>query len=172
MILITSRNTEKLSYSDEKYLISLLFSEKNFNFLILCKQFPLKNFPEYIFWLLSDLANNYFYQTRTTQWENNCSSPILRTGKTLSLSNYPLHFWIRLQLHGAMYRPDSFVLMLRYCANLKAIRYESTSLNRIVADKSHRVIAALDKLSGLATLISISHVINHSIQKVVSLLFC
>ena len=49
----------------------------------------------------------------------------------------------RLQLHGAIYRPDSFVLMLRYCANLKAIRYESTSLNRIVADKSHRVIVAL-----------------------------
>ena len=50
---------------------------------------------------------------------------------------------LRLQLHGATYRPDSFVLMLRYCANLKAIRYESTSLNRIVADKSHRVIVAL-----------------------------
>ena len=33
--------------------------------------------------------------------------------------------------------------MLRYCANLKAVRYESTSLNRIVADKSHRVIVAL-----------------------------
>ena len=30
--------------------------------------------------------------------------------------------------------------MLRPCANLKAIRYESTHLNRIVADKSHRVI--------------------------------
>ena len=30
----------------------------------------------------------------------------------------------RLQLHGAIYRPDSFVFMLRYCANLKAIRYE------------------------------------------------
>ena len=43
---------------------------------------------------------------------------------------------LRLQLHGAIYRPDSFVLRLRYCANLKAIRYESTSLNRIVADKS------------------------------------
>ena len=51
---------------------------------------------------------------------------------------------IKLQLHGAIYRPDSFVLMLRYCANLKAIRYESTSLNRIVADKSHRVIVALE----------------------------
>ena len=38
--------------------------------------------------------------------------------------------------------PDSFVMMLRYCANLKAIRYEPTSLNRIVADKSHRVIVA------------------------------
>ena len=43
---------------------------------------------------------------------------------------------LRLQLHGVIYRPDSFVLMLRYCANLKAIRYESTSLKRIVADKS------------------------------------
>ena len=50
---------------------------------------------------------------------------------------------LRLQLHGALYRPDSFVLMLCYCANLKAIRYESTSLNRIVADKSHSVIVAL-----------------------------
>ena len=30
--------------------------------------------------------------------------------------------------------------MLCYFANLKAIIYESTSLNRIVADKSHRVI--------------------------------
>ena len=49
---------------------------------------------------------------------------------------------LRLQLHGAIYRPDSFVLMLRYCANLKAIRYESTSWNRIVADRSHRVIVA------------------------------
>ena len=49
---------------------------------------------------------------------------------------------LRLQLHVAIYRPDSFVLMLRYCANLKAIGYESTSLNRIVADKSHHVIVA------------------------------
>ena len=49
---------------------------------------------------------------------------------------------VTLQLHGAIYHPDSFVLMLRYCANLKAIRYEPTSLNRIVADKSQRVIVA------------------------------
>ena len=49
---------------------------------------------------------------------------------------------VKLQLHGAIYHPDSFVMMLRYCANLKAIRYVSTSLNRIVADKSHRVIVA------------------------------
>ena len=49
-------------------------------------------------------------------------------------------FHLRLQLHDAIYRPDSFVMMLRYYANLKAIRYESTSLNRIVADKSPRVI--------------------------------
>ena len=48
-----------------------------------------------------------------------------------------------LQLHGAIYRPDSFLFMQRYYANLKAIRHESTSFNRIVADKSHRVIAAV-----------------------------
>ena len=53
--------------------------------------------------------------------------------------------FLRLRLHGAIYRPDSFVMMLRYCANLKAIRYESTSLNRIVADKWHRVIVALEE---------------------------
>ena len=58
----------------------------------------------------------------------------------LSLSNS--HNSLRLQLHGAIYSPDSFVMILRYCANLKAIRYESTSLNRIVVDKSHRVIVA------------------------------
>ena len=51
---------------------------------------------------------------------------------------------LRLQLHGAIYRPDSFVLMQCYCANLKAIISESTSSNRIVADKLHRVIAALN----------------------------
>ena len=39
-------------------------------------------------------------------------------------------------------------MMRRYCANLKAIKYESTSLNRIVADKSHRVIVALKGTSG------------------------
>ena len=38
--------------------------------------------------------------------------------------------------------PRFFCIDARYCANLKAIRYESTSLNRIVADKSHRVIVA------------------------------
>ena len=43
---------------------------------------------------------------------------------------------LRLQLHGAIYRPDSFVLMQRYCANLKAVIYELPSLKRIVADKS------------------------------------
>ena len=49
---------------------------------------------------------------------------------------------VTLRLHGAIYRPDSFVFMLSYRANFKAISYESTSLNRVVADKSHRVIVA------------------------------
>ena len=63
-----------------------------------------------------------------------------RTGN--SIVRGILQVSVRLQLHGAIYRPDSFLLMLRYCANLKAIRYESVRLNRIVADKSHRIIAA------------------------------
>ena len=50
---------------------------------------------------------------------------------------------VRLRLHGVIFRPDSFVLTVRYCANLKAIRYESTSLNRITSDKLHRVIVKL-----------------------------
>ena len=33
--------------------------------------------------------------------------------------------------------------MLRCCVNLKAIGYESTTLNGIVGDKSYRVIVAL-----------------------------
>ena len=54
--------------------------------------------------------------------------------------SFSLNYILRLRFHSAIYRPDSFVLVLRYCANLEAITYESTSLNRIVADKSHRVI--------------------------------
>ena len=50
--------------------------------------------------------------------------------------------FLRLQLHGAIHCADSFVLILRYCANFKAIRYKSVSINRIVADKLHHVIAA------------------------------
>ena len=50
--------------------------------------------------------------------------------------------FIKLQLHGAVYCLDSFVLIPHHCMNLKAIRYESMSLNRIATDKSHRVIVA------------------------------
>ena len=61
---------------------------------------------------------------------------------------------VKLQLQGTIYRPDSFVLMLRYCVNLKAIRYESTSLNRIVADKSHLVTVALLPASKISLTLS------------------
>ena len=62
--------------------------------------------------------------------------------KHCALFHVTLKETLRLQLHDAIYLPDSFVLILRHCVNLKAIRYESTSLNRIAADKSHRVIVA------------------------------
>ena len=71
---------------------------------------------------------------------------IFRDSRKRSLGDWST-IWLNvgllgLQLHGAIYRPDAFVLMLYYCANLKAIRYESTSLNRIVADKLNLVIVA------------------------------
>ena len=54
-------------------------------------------------------------------------------------------------------------MMLRYGANLKAIRYESTSLNRIVADKSHRVIVASLELGPYFTIYNINYQLNSSI---------
>ena len=70
-------------------------------------------------------------------------SHFLFLARTTTKIRLNLHFDdVRLQLHGTIYRPNSFVLMLRYCANLKAIRYKSTSLNLIVADTSHLVIVA------------------------------
>ena len=52
---------------------------------------------------------------------------------------------MRLQLQDAICHSNSFVLMLRYGANLKAIRYKSMCFNRIIADKLYHVIAARDK---------------------------
>ena len=52
------------------------------------------------------------------------------------MKTYPCNRGLRLCLYGAIYRLNSFVSMLHYCANLKVIRYELTSLDRIVADKS------------------------------------
>ena len=73
---------------------------------------------------------------------------------------------VRLRLHGAIYRPDSFVMMLRYRTNLKKIRHESTTFNSIEADKSHRVIGAFYLNSLIHTLsVSNSHDNVASIQK-------
>ena len=49
---------------------------------------------------------------------------------------------IRLQLPSVIYCPNSFVLIPRHYMNLKEIRYESMSLNRIEATKSDRVVVA------------------------------
>ena len=51
------------------------------------------------------------------------------------VDKFLVDFSFKLRLHCAIYRPDSFVLTIRHCVNLKAIRYESTSsqpINRIV----------------------------------------
>ena len=86
--------------------------------------------------------NLYLHLKRLFRMLSNC---FFTTSRAESYSAYRCcTVNIRLRLHGAIYRPDSFVLMQRYCENLKAIRCESTSLNRIVADKSHRAIVALE----------------------------
>ena len=83
---------------------------------------------------LDKKTNRSQFRLSRTQ-SNRHKPPSMRTSGHFS-------YLLRLQLHGAIYRPDSFVLMSHHCANLKAIRYESTSLNRIVAGKSHSVIVA------------------------------
>ena len=55
------------------------------------------------------------------------------TGKKIYIHTY-LHTYLYIYISTII---DS------YCSSLKAIRYESMSLNRIAADKSHRVIVAL-----------------------------
>ena len=74
------------------------------------------------------------------------------------------------RLHGPIYRSDSFVSMLRYCANLKAIRYESMRFNRIVANKSHRVIVAIGdkKCSVNATCVCFGKSIINLILKILN----
>ena len=79
---------------------------------------------------------------------------------------------LRLQLHGAIYRPDFVVLTPRHCVKLKAIRYESTSLNRIAADKSHRVTKIRNSLDSVAPSLAIfklchavSRNINHRVPR-------
>ena len=49
--------------------------------------------------------------------------------------------WISLKvgLHYAICLTNSFVFGRGDCVNFKAMRYESTGLNRILSDKSHRV---------------------------------
>ena len=44
-----------------------------------------------------------------------------------------------LRLDDAICLTDSLILTLNDCVNFKAMRYESRSFNRIVADKSHHV---------------------------------
>ena len=65
---------------------------------------------------------------------------------SLKKKNVTDNLFLRLRLCSAVYRLNSFVLMIRYFGNFKVIRYASTSLNRIVADKLHRVIVALNCL--------------------------
>ena len=40
-----------------------------------------------------------------------------------------------------------------FCASFKAIRYESTSLKSVVAEKSHHVIVSLDRQIGMEQLV-------------------
>ena len=67
---------------------------------------------------------------------------VMRIYSPLSVHNKGLTKLAEAAITRCDLSPDSFVLVLRYCSNLKAIRYKSTILNRIVADKSYRVIVA------------------------------
>ena len=88
----------------------------------------------------------------------NCSDLIIAAPpfwESYHCTRYKLYLsLVKATITHAIYRPDSFVLMLRYCENLKAKRYESTTLNRIVADKSHRVPFIIIFFSIILTILS------------------
>ena len=69
---------------------------------------------------------------------------IAREHATLS-ANQNASIWIRQSRKKGM--PKWVCIDTKYCWNLKVIKYGSTNLNRIVADKSHRVIIALRRIS-------------------------
>ena len=95
-----------------------------------------KNFFRYFFNLCMTKANLTSITSQRMQTLLSCWNIKATTVEITKVGS------IRLHLHDAIHRPDSFVLMLRHCANLKAIRYKSKGFNRIVADKLHYVIAA------------------------------
>ena len=108
-----------ISHKSAYHLFSLLISKQGFSSLQTRKTFG------------KILSGNYLFLIPVIRvTTHNCAY--------LLGYNYTVQFIARI---------NSFVMMLRYCATLKAIRYESTSLNRIVADKSHRVIVALHRTS-------------------------
>ena len=74
-------------------------------------------------WLLAKLASKSNQAPKTDV----CQTMLASFARPLENVASP-----RLQSHG----------ILRQCVNLKATNYESTSLNRIAADKSDRVIVA------------------------------
>ena len=58
-----------------------------------------------------------FFQVSDKTRKN--AARIVLIKSAIKLNNF---FQIRLQLHGAIYRPDFFVMMLPDCTNLKAIK--------------------------------------------------
>ena len=58
----------------------------------------------------------------------------------LSLLHQEIGSFSKVKITRCDLSPRFFCIDATLCANLKAIRYESMSLNIIVADKSHRVM--------------------------------
>ena len=79
-------------------------------------------------------------------------------------------YQIKLGLHDAICRTDSFVFTLGHCVNFKAMRYESTSFNRIVADKSHLVKPGLHNAICLTDyfVFALGHCVNFKAMRYVS----
>ena len=59
---------------------------------------------------------------------NKCLNVLVNSGKGDLTRFLEL---LRLRLHSVTYHPNSFVMVLHYCRNLKAMRYESPSMKRI-----------------------------------------
>ena len=137
-LLFKNQKIQQLWPVPQKYRSLKFKTPKNTPLILVCKIGKSKNCPPPppppSLLVMKKILFRYFFNlciTKAITKANLIGITILRMQTLLSYWNITATTIeitkvgsIRLQLHAAIYRPDSFALILCYCENLNAIRYE------------------------------------------------